>query len=224
MLVLMGATADGEKELIAVTDGYRESEKSWMEMLMDVKSRGLAIDPKLAVGDGALGFWKALPKLYPTTKSQGCWVHKTANVLGNLPKGKHSQAKDMIHGIWRAQTRKAANEAFEQFQTSYGANYPKACECLAKDREELLAFYDFPAEHWRHLRTSNPIESMLATVRLRQIRTRVSGAPKMCLTMVYRIMLSVRRRWRLLNGCELLQDVVAGAEFIDGINPQVAVA
>jgi putative transposase len=176
ILVLMGATADGKKELIAIADGYRESEQSWMELLLDVKSRGLVIDPKLATGDGALGFWKALPKIFPTTRTQRCWVHKTANVLDKLPKRLQARAKEAIHDIWMAETRVAANQAFDSFLETYGAKYPKACECLAKDREELLTFYDFPAEHWKHLRTTNPIESVFATVRLRHRRTKGSGS------------------------------------------------
>ena len=168
----MGATADGRKELVAITDGYRESEESWRELLLDVKSRGLVIDPKLATGDGALGFWKALPKAFPATRTQRCWVHQTANVLDKLPKRLQPRAKEAIHEIWMAETRVAANQAFDSFLATYGAKYPKACERLAKDREELLTFYDFPAEHWKHLRTTNPIESVFATVRLRHQRTK----------------------------------------------------
>lgn len=200
ILVLMGATADGRKELVAIADGYRESEQSWMELLLDVKSRGLSIDPRLATGDGALGFWKALPKVFPTTRTQRCWVHKTRNVLDKLPKRLQPRAKEAIHNIWMADTRAAANQAFDLFLETYGAKYPKACECLAKDREELLAFYDFPAEHWKHLRTTNPIESVFATVRLRHRRTKGSGSRLACLAMVHQLMLSAAKRWRLLNG------------------------
>jgi transposase-like protein len=224
ILVLMGATADGKKELIAIADGYRESEQSWMELLLDVKSRGLAIDPKLAVGDGALGFWKALPKVFPTTRTQRCWVHKTANVLDKLPKRLQSRAKEAIHDIWMADTRQAANHAFDSFLETYGAKYPKACECLAKDRQELLTFYDFPAEHWKHLRTTNPIESVFATVRLRHKRTKGSGSRKACLAMVHQLMLSASKRWRLLNGSELLPDVIQGVQFTDGVKSQEAAA
>ena len=175
ILVVMGATADGKKELIAIADGYRESEQSWTELLLDVKSRGLAIDPKLATGDGALGFWKALPKVFPTTRVQRCWVHKTANVLDKLPKGRSPrQSRRSTTSGWPPPAR-TAEQAFDLFLETYGAKYPKACECLAKDREELLAFYDFPAEHWKHLRTTNPIESVFATVRLRHRRTKGSG-------------------------------------------------
>jgi transposase-like protein len=224
ILVLMGATADGHKELIALHDGYRESEQSWRELLLDVKSRGLSIDPKLATGDGALGFWKALPQVFPTTRAQRCWVHKTANVLDNLPKRLQPHAKEMIHQIWMAETREAAQAAFEAFLATYGAKYPKACECLAKDRDELLAFYDFPAEHWIHLRTTNPIESVFATVRLRHRRTKGSGSRKACLAMVHQLMLSASKRWRLLNGSNLIPDVIDGIQFIDGVKSQEAAA
>jgi putative transposase len=220
ILVLMGATADGKKELIAIADGYRESEQSWMELLLDVKSRGLAIDPKLATGDGALGFWKALPKVFPTTRTQRCWVHKTANVLDKLPKRLQPHAKEAIHNIWMADTRQAANQAFDSFLATYSAKYPKACDCLAKDREVLLAFYDFPAEHWKHLRTTNPIESVFATVRLRHRRTKGSGSRTACLAMVHQLMQSASKRWRLLNGYDLLPDVIAGVQFTDGVKSQ----
>jgi putative transposase len=220
ILVLMGATADGKKELVAIVDGYRESEQSWMELLLDVKSRGLVIDPKLATGDGALGFWKALPKVFATTRAQRCWVHKTANILDKLPKRLQPRAKEAIHDIWMADTRESANQAFDTFLRTYNAKYAKACECLAKDREELLAFYDFPAEHWKHLRTTNPIESVFATVRLRHRRTKGSGSRNACLAMVHQLMLSASKRWRLLNGYELLPDVIEGVQFIDGVKSQ----
>jgi putative transposase len=224
ILVVMGATADGKKELIALADGYRESEQSWMELLLDVKLRGLVVDPKLATGDGALGFWKTLPKVFPTTRTQRCWVHKTANVLDKLPKRLQPRAKEAIHNIWMAETRGAANEAFDSFLETCGAKYPKACECLAKDREELLAFYDFPAEHWKHLRTTNPIESVFATVRLRHRRTKGSGSRTRCLAMVHQLMLSASKRWRLLNGYHLLPDVIAGVQFTDGVKSQEVAA
>ncbi len=224
ILVLMGATADGRKELIAITDGYRESEQSWMELLLNVKSRGLSIDPKLATGDGALGFWKALPKVFPTTRTQRCWVHKTANVLDKLPKRLQPRAKEAIHDIWMADSREAAGKAFDSFLETYGAKYPKACECLAKDREELLTFYDFPAEHWKHLRTTNPIESVFATVRLRHKRTKGSGSRTACLAMVHQLMQSAAKRWRLLNGSDLLPDVIAGVQFTDGVKSQEVAA
>jgi putative transposase len=224
ILVLLGATADGKKELIAIMDGYRESEQSWMELLLDVKSRGLAIDPKLATGDGALGFWKALPKVFSTTRTQRCWVHKTVNVLDKLPKRLQPRAKQAIHEIWMADTREAANQAFDSFLATYSAKYSKACECLAKDREELLTFYDFPAEHWKHLRTTNPVESVFATVRLRHKRTKGNGSRAACLAMVHQLMLSASKHWRLLNGYDLLPDVIAGVQFTDGVKSQEVAA
>jgi len=224
ILVLMGATKDGKKELIAMTDGHRESAQSWRELLLDVKRRGLAIDPKLAVGDGALGFWKALAEVFPNTKEQRCWVHKTANVLDKLPKGKQPKAKSMIHEIWMAETRAEAVRAFDAFLENYQAKYPHACECLAKDREQLLTFYDFPAEHWRHLRTTNPIESTFATIRLRHRRTKGSGSRIASLTMMFKLAESASRRWRMLNGHEILPDVIRGTIFKDGIRLDQAAA
>jgi putative transposase len=224
ILVLMGATKEGKKELIAMTDGHRESAQSWSELLLDVKRRGLAIDPKLAIGDGALGFWKALAEVFPSTKEQRCWVHKTANVLDKLPKGKQPKAKSMIHEIWMADTREAAGKAFDAFLETYQAKYPQATECLAKDRDVLLAFYDFPAEHWRHLRTTNPIESTFATIRLRHRRTKGSGSRIASLTMMFKLAESAARRWRLLNGHELLPDVIQGVVFQDGLRLAQAAA
>ena len=224
ILVVLGATADGKKELIALADGYRESEQSWLGVLLDMKARGLEIDPKLAVGDGALGFWKALPQVYPTTREQRCWVHKTANVLDKMPKRLHAEAKGKLHQIWMADTREHAEQAFDLFVATYRAKYPKAVECLVKDRKSLLAFYDFPAEHWIHLRTTNPIESTFATVRLRTKRTKGSGTRTACLTMVYKLMESASKRWRLLNGATLLPDVIQGIPFIDGIRSQEVAA
>ena len=224
ILVLMGATEDGRKELIAVADGYRESEQSWKALLLDAKSRGLTVDPKLATGDGALGFWKALPQVYPSTREQRCWVHKTANVLDKLPKRLQGEAKDKIHQIGMAPTKADADKAFDLFVATYEAKYPKASNCLSKDRDVLLTFYDFPAEHWIHLRTTNPIESTFATVRLRHRRTKGNGSRLACLTMVFKLMQSASKRWRLLNGSNLLPDVIQGVSFIDGIKPQQAAA
>jgi transposase-like protein len=217
ILVLLGATADGKKELIAVADGFRESEQSWRALLLDVKARGLVIEPKLAIGDGALGFWKALAQVYPTTREQRCWVHKTANVLDKLPKRLQPEAKQKLHAIWMADTRENAEKAFDLFVVTYRAKYPKAVECLAKDRKVLLTFYDFPAEHWGHLRTTNPIESTFATVRLRTKRTKGSGSRLACLTMVYKLMQSASKNWRLLNGSELISEILQGVPFIDGV-------
>lgn len=217
ILVLMGATAEGRKELIAVADGFRESETSWRELLMDVKKRGLSGDPKLAVADGALGFWKALPQVFPTTRGQRCWVHKTANVLDKLPKRLQSAAKEKLHQVWMAPTRKEAEIAFDAFIETYQAKYPKATACLVKDRDQLLSFYDFPAEHWIHLRTTNPIESTFATVRLRTAKTKGCGSRMATLTMVFKLACSAQKKWRRLNGHQLIGDVLTGIRFIDGI-------
>ena len=222
ILVVIGATADGTKELIAISDGYRESEQSWVELLLNCKARGLVMDPKLATGDGALGFWAALRKVYPTTCEQRCWVHKTANVLNKMPKHLQGKAKAMLHDIWMAATRVEADKAFDLFLESFRAKYPKATECLAKDRDELLSFYDFPAEHWVHLRTTNPVESTFATVRLRTRRTKGCGSRVACLTMVFKLIDSASKRWRALNGAKLIQDVVQGIQFVDGIKLQAA--
>jgi len=216
ILVLMGATKDGKKELIAIADGYRESEQSWRSLLLDAKSRGFSIDPKLAIGDGALGFWKALGKVFPKTREQRCWVHKTANVLDKMPKRLQPAAKAMLHEIWMSDTRENATRAFDLFVTTYQAKYPKACECLSKDRDVLLTFYDFPAEHWIHLRTTNPIESTFATVRLRTKRTKGCGTRTACLTMVFKLMQSAQKRWRTLNGSERIPDVIQGIPFVNG--------
>jgi putative transposase len=217
LLVLMGATIDGVKELIAVQDGYRESAQSWSELLLDLKQRGLTIAPKLAVGDGALGFWAALRKIFPETKEQRCWVHKTANVLNSLPKSVQPKAKSDLHEIWQAETRKNANKALDDFLEKYAAKYEKACECLRKDRDELLAFYDFPAEHWGHLRTTNPIESTFATIRLRHRRTKGNGTRRASLTMMFKLAQSAEKRWRRLNGHEQIHPLLQGQRFQDGI-------
>ncbi len=222
ILVLIGATRDGKKELLAISDGYRESAQSWRELLAECKAHGLVIPPKLAVGDGALGFWAALREVYPSTREQRCWVHKTANVLNKMPKSLQGKAKAMLHDIWMAPTRAAAEEAFDLFLTSFSSKYPKATECLAKDREVLLTFYDFPAEHWVHLRTTNPIESTFATVRLRTRRTKGCGSRTACLTMVFKLVESAERHWRALNGSVLLPEVSEGVHFIDGVRKEAA--
>jgi transposase-like protein len=222
ILVLMGATADGRKELIAVQDGYRESEQSWTAMLLDLKQRGLTADPKLAIADGALGFWAAMRKLWPTTREQRCWVHKTVNVLDKLPKRLHGEAKDKIHQIWMAPTKAAAEEAFDLFVATYQAKYPKAVACLKKDRDVLLTFYDFPAEHWVHIRTTNPIESTFATVRLRHDKTKGNGSRKAGLAMVLKLVQSAEKRWRKLNSHDRISDVIAGIAFIDGEKQRAA--
>jgi putative transposase len=216
VLVLMGALEDGTKELIAMIDGQRESEQSWLELLLDVKSRGLTESPMLATGDGALGFWKALKQVYPGTRIQRCWVHKTVNVLDKLAHGQQVSGKKMLHEIWMAATKEEAVKALGKFAATYQAKFPKAVECLLKDQEELLAFYDFPAEHWQHLRTSNPIESTFATVRLRTYKTKGSGSRTACLAMAFKLVESAQNHWRKLNGSTLLPEVIAGVIFKDG--------
>lgn len=216
ILVIIGATADGRKELVAMADGYRESEASWVAVLQDLKRRGLAIAPKLAVGDGALGFWAALRKTMPATKEQRCWFHKTANVLNCLPKSLKEKAKQAIHEIWMSPTKEQAEKAMSHFQANYEAKYPKAVECLQKDRDELLAFYDFPAEHWVHLRTGNPIESSFSTIRLRHRKTKGSGSRRTSLAMMYKLAESASRTWKRLKGYEKLEFVVKGHIFKDG--------
>lgn len=222
ILVLMGATPEGKKELIAVADGYRESEQSWRQLLLDCKQRGLKVDPKLATGDGALGFWKALRQVYPTTRTQRCWVHKTANVLDKMPKRVQPKAKEMLHEIWMASSRADAESAFDAFVEMFEPKYAKAVECLTKDRGFLLTFYDFPAEQWLHIRTTNPIESTFATVRLRHCKTKGSGSRKACLAMVFKLMESASKRWRALNGSALMPDVIAGVQFVDGVKNRAA--
>ena len=222
ILVVMGATAQGCKELVAVQDGLRESEQSWRELLLNLKARGLTETPKLAIGDGALGFWAALRKVFSDTREQRCWVHKTANVLNNLPKGKQGKAKSMLHDIWMAETKSEAERAFDLFVETYQAKYPKAAACLSKDRDVLLTFYDFPAEHWLHIRTTNPIESTFATVRLRTRRTKGCGSRMATLTMVFRLSQCAEQHWRALNGSKLLDDVIRGIKFVDGLRKDAA--
>ncbi|MFO0911586.1 MAG: IS256 family transposase [Pirellulales bacterium] len=217
ILVLMGATAEGEKELLAVADGYRESEQDWSELLLDLRGRGLKMDPKLAIGDGALGFWAALRKVFGETREQRCWVHKTANVLNSMPKSVQPRAKQDIHEIWMAETRADAQTAFDRFLEKYAAKYEKACECLRKDREVLLAFYDFPAEHWKHLRTTNPIESTFATIRLRHRKTKGCGSRRASLAMMFKLAKSAEKRWRKLDGHEKLTPLLQGKIFVDGL-------
>ena len=216
LLVIVGVTEHGRKELVAVEDGYRESEASWLEVLRDLHQRGLSVAPKLATGDGALGFWKALSKVYPDTRQQRCWVHKTANVLDKLPKSMQPKVKAALHEIWQAPTRKAAHRAFDQTLERFQDKYPKAMECLARDREELLAFYDYPAAHWIHLRTTNPIESTFATVRLRTKKARGCGSRATTLAMVFKLLQTAQKRWKRIKGFRLLELVVDNVEFRDG--------
>ncbi len=222
ILVVMGATPEGHKELIAVADGYRESEQSWSELLLDLKQRGLTIEPKLAVADGALGFWAAVRKMFSEIREQRCWVHKTANVLKSMPKSVQPKAKGNIHEIWQSETLKDAEKAFDHFLEKYSAKYPKACECLTKDRDVLLTFYDFPAEHWLHLRTTNPIESTFATIRLRHRRTKGSGSRRTSLAMMFKLAQSAEKRWRRLNGHQQIVYLLAGKTFKDGTRQDAA--
>jgi transposase-like protein len=217
ILVLMGATEEGEKELIAVRDGFRESEASWTELLNDVKDRGLKVDPQLAIGDGALGFWAAVRKVFMKIREQRCWFHKSGNVLNHFPKSVQPRAKEALHEIWMAETREDAYKAFARFGEMYGAKYPKAWECLETDKDELLAFYDFPAEHWKHLRTTNPIESTFATVRLRHRKTKGCGNRKTSLVMMFKLAQSASKRWRRLDGHAHIISLLEGKKFVNGI-------
>ena len=217
LLVIIGATEDGIKELVAIEGGYRESEMSWSQLLLNLKGRGLQLGPKLAVGDGALGFWKALSKVYGSCRAQRCWVHKTSNVLNKLPKSLQSKAKAKLHQIWQAPDKSEAERHFEDFISLYGAKYPKAAECLKKDREALLAFYDFPAEHWRHIRTTNPIESTFATVRLRTDKVRGCFSALTALTMAFRLCQCAEKRWIRLHHPKRLAEVIRGVKFVNGI-------
>jgi putative transposase len=216
VLVLIGATEDGTKELLAVVDGYRESAQSWRELLGQLKRLGFTTAPKLAIGDGSLGFWIALQEEYGPVAQQRSWVHKTANILDKMPKSVQGKAKQLIHEMYLAPTRKGALAAYDQFISSYQTKFPKASECLEKDKEVLFTFYDFPAQHWSHLRTTNPIESTFATVRLRTHRTKGSGSRIATLTMVFKLGLEAQKHWRRLNGSELVAKVVTGVKFVDG--------
>ena len=216
ILVVIGATPEGKKELIGFTDGTRESAHDWRTLLLDLKRRGLAIAPELAVADGALGFWKALGEVWPKTREQRCWVHKTANVLNRLPKSQHAKAKRALQ-IWMAETKTDADAAFDAFIESYQVKYDKAAECLRKDREALLAFYDFPAEHWKHLRTTNPIESTFATVRHRTIRSKGCLSNKTALAMVFKLVDGAQKTWRKLDGHNQLPKIIQGVKFTDGL-------
>ncbi len=187
VVVLIGATPEGKKELLGFQTGFRESAQSWRELLLDLKGRGLQVPPELATGDGALGFWKALDEVLPKTRRQRCWVHKTANVLNALPKSRQRNAKQDLHQVWMAENREEAEKALDTFAAKYEAKYAKAVTCLTKDREALLAFYDFPAEHWQHIRTTNPIESVFATVRHRTVRSKGCPSHKTALAMVFKL-------------------------------------
>ena len=217
LLVIIGATAEGKKELLALDNGFRESELSWTEILLDLKRRGLKVPPELAIGDGALGFWKALAKVYSKTRWQRCWVHKTANILNKLPKSLQAKAKEKIQQIWMAPDKAKAQKSFDDFTSLYETKYPKAAECLQKDREALLSFYDFPAEHWRHIRTTNPIESTFSTVRLRTDKVRGCFSSKTVLTMAFKLCQCAQGRWQRLHSHKQLAKVIRGVKFNDGI-------
>jgi len=217
LLVIIGVTEHGHKELIAVEDGMRESEASWLELLTGLRERGLRQGPKLAIGDGALGFWKALGKVYPGTEHQRCWVHKTANVLNKLPKSMQPKVKAELHAIWMAESRKDAERAFDRTLKRFEAKYPQAMDCLRKDRDALLGFYDYPAEHWVHIRTTNPIESTFATVRLRTKRARNCASRDTTLAMVFKLLQSAQKRWKRIKGFRKLELVVNNVQFRDGV-------
>jgi putative transposase len=217
LLVIIGVTADGTKEWVAISDGLRESTESWLDVLRDLKERGLEVGPRLAVGDGALGFWKALDQVYPETAHQRCWFHKMGNVLTDLPRSLHSRAKAGLQAIWMAATRAEATDAFKRFLKRYGAKYPKATEKLEKDREALLAFFDFPAEHWVHLRTTNPIESTFATVRHRISRTKNCVTRSTFLALAFKLAEEAAKNWRRIRAPEKVAELLGGARYKDGI-------
>jgi len=216
LLVIIGATPEGTKEFIAIHTGYRESKISWKEVLNDLKIRGIKEPPKLAIGDGALGFWAALREVFPSTKEQRCWVHKTANILDKMPKSIQPNAKTAIHDMYMAPTKTDGLRAFNGFIEVYEAKFPKACDCLKKDREQLFTFYDFPAMHWQHIRTTNPIESTFATIRHRTRQTKGCGSVLATQTMVFKLAMSAEKGWRRLRGYKLIEKVISGVQFKDG--------
>ena len=216
VLVVMGVNERGEKRIVAIEDGMRESTQSWRELLLDLKSRGMNV-PKLVVGDGAMGLWSALEEIYPDACQQRCWVHKTANVLNCFPKSAQPKAKDKLHDIWRAETKEEALRAFDLFVEMYEAKYPKATECLEKDRKELLAFYDFPAHHWQSIRTTNPIESTFGTIRHRTRRCKGCLSREGTLHMIFKLGMSAEKSWRRLRGFAYLGKVITGVKFKNGI-------
>jgi putative transposase len=217
ILVIIGATPEGRKELVGFTDGARESAHDWRTLLLDLRRRGLDVQPELTIADGALGFWKAAGEVWPTAREQRCWVHKTANVLNKLPKSQQPKAKRACQEIWMAETKAAAEAAFDAFIESYSLKYEKAADCLAKDRDALLAFYDFPAEHWKHLRTTNPIESTFATVRHRTIRSKGCLSNRTALAMVFKLVEGAQKSWRRLDGHTQLPKLILGVKFADGL-------
>jgi transposase-like protein len=217
MLVIIGATSDGKKELLGFQVGFRESAQSWKELLVDLKGKGLTIAPELATGDGALGFWKALDQVFPKTRHQRCTVHKTANILNKVPKAIHNQVKHDLRQIWTAPDRTTASRAIDIFAEKYGPKYDKAVQCLVKDQDRLLAFFDFPAEQWDHIRTTNPIESVFATVRHRTVRTKGALSQATAKLMVFKLIMTAAKTWRKLKGDKLLPKVVVGVTFKDGV-------
>ena len=217
VLVVIGVNERGEKRFLAIEEGVRESAQSWREVLLDLKRRGLGVPPKLAVGDGALGFWAALSEVYPETRHQRCWVHKTANVLNYLPKGVQPKAKRALREIWMAEDRASAHRAFDHFVETYRDKHPKAVACLEKDREALLAFYDFPAVHWQHIRTTNPVESAFATIRHRTDRAKGCVSRATMLAMLYKLGMEAQKRWRRIRGFGYLARVIEGVAFRDGV-------
>lgn len=221
ILVLMAADREGNKELLAITDGYRESKLSWSELLRELQRRGLKA-ARLAIADGALGFWAAIREVYPQTGEQRCWVHKTANILDKLPKRVQPKAKSAIHEMYMAETKKNALAAYDKFEAVYGDKYPKAVACLTKDKDRLFTFYDFPAVHWQHIRTTNPIESTFATVRLRTKRTKGCGSRQTTLTMVFQLAREAQRRWRKLRGHNIIPLVMEGKKFVNGVLEEAA--
>ena len=223
ILVMIGVSDSGHKELLGIEAGYRESELSWKSLLLKLKDQGLQHDPQLAIGDGALGFWKALPQVWPTTQKQRCWVHKTANVINKLPKKLQPQAKSALWEIYRAETKTDANQAFNRFLKTYQAKYPEATDCLAKDRDVLLRFYDFPAEHWKHIRSTNPIESTFATVRLRTDQTRGAVSKGTVLSLVFKLVQSAQKRWLRIRGFKHLGEVIEGVQFKDGVRVEAII-
>jgi transposase-like protein len=216
ILVIMGALEDGRKEMVSVVDGYRESKESWRGMLRDLRRRGLKEVPRLAVGDGGLGFWAALEEEFPQTREQRCWVHKTCNILDKMPKSMHPKLKAQLREMYTAPTKEAALKAYEEFLVLYQAKYDKACECLRKDKDVLFTFYDFPAEHWVHIRTTNPIESTFGTVRHRTRKTKGCGSRLATLTMVFKLSLEAQKTWKKLKGHQLIVKVIEGVKFVDG--------
>lgn len=216
ILVIMAADKYGNKELLAVSDGYRESKLSWREMLLDLKQRGLSFAPKLATGDGGLGFWAALGEVFPETRRQRCWVHKTVNILDKMPRSIQAKAKSMIHEMYMAPTKEDALKAYDHFIQTFEAKFPKAVECLRKDKEDLFTFYDFPATHWIHIRTTNPIESTFATVRLRTVKTKGCGSRMATLTMVFKLTMEASKTWKKLKGHQLILLVLENKKFVDG--------